>query len=50
MSRPTIRREGPITDICSAKFGYFWTNREYDYELRRAVLCIAIFFNGGGRY
>jgi putative oxidoreductase len=32
------------------QFGYFWTNRGYEYALLWAVLCIAIFFKGGGRY
>ncbi|WBL77426.1 DoxX family protein [Bradyrhizobium xenonodulans] len=32
------------------QFGYFWTNRGYEYALLWAVLCIAVFFKGGGRY
>ena len=32
------------------QFGYFWTNRGYEFALLWAVLCIAIFFKGGGRY
>ena len=32
------------------QFGYFWTNRGYEYALLWAVLCVAIFFKGGGRY
>jgi putative oxidoreductase len=32
------------------QFGYFWTNRGYEYALLWALLCIAIFFKGGGRY
>jgi putative oxidoreductase len=31
-------------------FGYFWTNRGYEFALLWAVLCLAIFFKGGGRY
>ena len=31
-------------------FGYFWTARGYEYALLWALLCIAIFFKGGGRY
>jgi putative oxidoreductase len=31
-------------------FGYFWTNRGYEYALLWALLCIAIFFRGGGRF
>ena len=30
--------------------GYFWTNRGYEYALLWALLCLAIFFRGGGRY
>jgi putative oxidoreductase len=30
--------------------GYFWTNRGYEYALLWLLLCIAIFFRGGGRY
>jgi putative oxidoreductase len=32
------------------EFGYFWTNRGYEYALLWWLLCIAIFFRGGGRY
>lgn len=32
------------------QFGYFWTNRGYEYALLWALLCFAIFFKGGGRY
>jgi putative oxidoreductase len=32
------------------QFGYFWTNRGYEYALLWLALCIAIFFKGGGRY
>jgi len=31
-------------------FGYFWTNRGYEYALLWLLLCIAIFFRGGGRF
>jgi putative oxidoreductase len=30
--------------------GYFWTNRGYEYALLWLLLCIAIFFRGGGRF
>jgi len=30
--------------------GYFWTNKGYEYALLWWLLCIAIFFRGGGRY
>ena len=30
-------------------FGYFWTNRGYEFALLWLLLCIAIFFKGGGR-
>jgi uncharacterized membrane protein YphA (DoxX/SURF4 family) len=32
------------------QFGYFWTVRGYEYALLWLILCIAIFFKGGGRY
>jgi putative oxidoreductase len=32
------------------QFGYFWTNRGYEFALLWALLCIAILFKGGGRY
>ena len=32
------------------KFGYFWTNRGFEYALLWLLLCTAIFFRGGGRY
>ena len=32
------------------QFGYFWTNRGYEFALLWVLLCIAIFFKGGGRY
>ena len=30
--------------------GYFWTNRGIEFALLWWLLCIAIFFRGGGRY
>jgi putative oxidoreductase len=39
-----------IVFVFQWQFGYFWTNRGYEYALLWAVLCIAIFFKGGGRY
>ena len=32
------------------QYGYFWTNRGYEYALLWWLLCLAIFFRGGGRY
>jgi putative oxidoreductase len=32
------------------QFGYFWTTRGYEYALLWLLLCIAIFFKGGGRH
>jgi putative oxidoreductase len=32
------------------QFGYFWTNRGYEFALLWLLLCVAIFFKGGGRY
>ncbi len=31
------------------QFGYFWTNRGYEFALLWLLLCIAIFFKGGDR-
>lgn len=33
-----------------SQFGYFWTNKGYEYALLWWLLCLAIFFRGGGRY
>jgi putative oxidoreductase len=32
------------------QFGYFWTAKGYEYALLWCLLCIGIFFRGGGRY
>jgi putative oxidoreductase len=32
------------------QFGYFWTVRGYEFALLWLLLCLAIFFKGGGRY
>jgi putative oxidoreductase len=32
------------------QFGYFWTNRGYEYALLWLLLCTALIFRGGGRY
>ena len=32
------------------QFGYFWTVRGYEFALLWVLLCIAIFFKGGGQY
>jgi putative oxidoreductase len=32
------------------QFGYFWTGRGYEFALLWLLLCVAIFFKGGGRY
>lgn len=39
-----------ITLMFQWQFGYFWTNRGYEFALMWALLCIAIWFRGGGRY
>lgn len=31
-------------------YGYFWTDRGFEYALLWWLLCLAIFFRGGGRY
>jgi putative oxidoreductase len=32
------------------QFGYFWTAKGYEYALLWWLLCLGIFFRGGGRY
>ena len=32
------------------QFGYFWTNKGFEYALLWCLLYLAIFFRGGGRY
>lgn len=32
------------------QYSYFWTDRGYEYALLWFLLCLAIFFRGGGRY
>jgi len=32
------------------QFGYFWTNKGLEFALLWALLCVGIFFRGGGRY
>jgi putative oxidoreductase len=39
-----------IVFVFQWQYGYFWTNRGYEFALLWALLCIAIFFRGGGRY
>ena len=39
-----------IVCIFQWQFGYFWTNRGYEFALLWLLLCIGIFFKGGGRY
>jgi putative oxidoreductase len=39
-----------IVFVFQWQFGYFWTVRGYEYALLWLLLCIAIFFKGGGRY
>jgi putative oxidoreductase len=39
-----------IVFVFQWQFGYFWTNRGYEFALLWAILCIGIFFKGGGRY
>ena len=38
-----------IVFVFQWQFGYFWTNRGYEYALLWWLLCIAIFFRGGER-
>ena len=39
-----------IVFVFQWQYGYFWTNRGYEFALLWALLCIGIFFRGGGRY
>ncbi len=39
-----------ITFVFQWQYGYFWTSRGYEFALMWALLCVAIFFRGGGRY
>lgn len=39
-----------IVTVFQWKFGYFWTSRGIEYALLWMLLCVAIFFQGGGRY
>jgi putative oxidoreductase len=39
-----------ITFMFQWQYGYFWTSRGYEFALMWALLCVAIFFRGGGRY
>jgi putative oxidoreductase len=39
-----------IIAVFQWEYGYFWTNRGIEYALLWWLLCIAIFFRGGGRY
>ncbi|HWG07335.1 MAG TPA: DoxX family protein [Beijerinckiaceae bacterium] len=39
-----------ITFFIQWKNGYLWTNKGYEFSLLWALLAIAIFFRGGGRY
>ena len=32
------------------EYGYFWTGRGVEFALLWCLLCIAIFFRGGGKY
>jgi putative oxidoreductase len=41
---------GVIIVFFQWQFGYFWTNKGIEYALLWWLLCIAIFFRGGGRY
>jgi len=39
-----------IVIIFQGPYGFFWTNRGYEYPLLWAAFCLAIFFRGGGRW
>jgi putative oxidoreductase len=39
-----------IAFFVQIKYGYFWTQRGNEFPLLLWLLCLAIFFRGGGRY
>jgi putative oxidoreductase len=39
-----------VTFVIQWHFGYFWTDRGYEYPFLLWLMSIAIFFRGGGRY
>lgn len=39
-----------IAFLVQSKYGYFWTQRGNEFPLLLWLLCLAIFFRGGGRY
>jgi putative oxidoreductase len=39
-----------IITVFNWEYGYFWTNRGVEYALLWWLLCLAIFFRGGGKY
>ena len=39
-----------IVIVFQGPYGFFWTNRGYEYTLLWAAFCLAIFFRGGGRW
>jgi len=39
-----------IAFVWQWRYGYFWTERGYEFALMWGLLCVAIFFRGGGRY
>jgi putative oxidoreductase len=39
-----------VTFAIQMKFGYFWTSKGFEYPFLIWLICIAIFFRGGGRY
>jgi putative oxidoreductase len=41
---------GVIIVFFQWQYGYFWTNKGLEYALLWWLLCLAIFFRGGGRY
>ncbi len=39
-----------IVFVFQWQYGYFWTNRGYEFALMWLLMCVAIWFKGGGRY
>ncbi len=39
-----------VITVFQWQYGYFWTSRGYEYALLWWLLCLAIFFRGGGKF
>src|SRR5579884_3190036 len=39
-----------VTFVIQRPYGYYWTQRGFEFPLLIWLQCIAVFFRGGGRY